>query len=250
MHVLEHAALPRNSAIRLRLRTAKVTHRLSKLPQTSLRDQVVSAIRDAIIQGKFKPGEKIPEQELAEQLGVSRTPIREAIRILEQQGLVATRPKNGTYIASLNWEEARDSLHFRAALEEFAVRQAIERLEPQEWDEVCERLQRLLDGMRDAVARGDPIAATELDIEWHTLLMDAARNRYLSRAWRIMGLPFLVWSPERELYPLAPEKWADVFNSRHQELLAALRGRDPDKCGEAVRSHILRKLSDLNESLS
>lgn len=222
--------------------------RLNKIQPTSLRDQVVTAIRDAIIRGKFKPGEKIPEEELAEQLGVSRTPIREAIRILEQQGLVQARPKNGTYVARFNWDEVRDSLRVRMALEEFAVRQAIERLSPQQWTGVCEKLQRLLDGMRDAVARDDPVAATELDLEWHTLLIDAAQNRYLSRVWRITGLPFLVWSPERELYPFTPERWA-VFYSRHEELLTALRGGNPDQCAEAVRSHILGKLSDIDEWL-
>jgi len=108
-----------------------VTNRLSKIQRTSLREQVVTAIRDATIQGRFKAGEKVPEEELAEQLGVSRTPIREAIRILEQQGLVAARPKNGTYISALNREEIRDSLQVRATLEEFAVRNAIERLDPQ-----------------------------------------------------------------------------------------------------------------------
>lgn len=223
-----------------------MTHRLSKLPQTSLREQIVNAIRDAIIEGKFKAGEKIPEQELAEQLGVSRTPIREAIRVLEHQGLVEIRPKNGTYIASLNLEEARDGLHVRAALEELAVRQAIERLNPREWEQFCQNLQHLLDGMGDAVARGDPVAATELDIEWHSRLIDTARNRYLSRAWRNTGLPFLIWSIERELYPLPAGELA-VFNVRHQELLTVFRRRDPDECGEAVRFHILRKLSDLHQ---
>lgn len=222
--------------------------RLRKIQQTSLRDQVVSAIRDAIIQGKFKPGEKIPEQDLAEELGVSRTPIREAIRILEQQGLVHPRPKNGTYIASINWQEVRDSLHVRIALEEFAVRQALMRLTVQEWDELCGKFQGLLDGMRETVARDDPIAATELDIQWHTMLVDAAQNRFLSRVWRSTGLAFLVWSPEREIYPLTPEKWA-TYHGRHQELLAALRGRDPDRCVETVRSHILKKLSDIDEWL-
>ncbi|MCI0397444.1 MAG: GntR family transcriptional regulator [Chloroflexi bacterium] len=225
-----------------------MAHRFNKLPQTSLREQIVDTIRNAIIQGKLKPGEKIPEQELAEQLGVSRTPIREAIRILEQQGLVQTRPKNGTYIASPDWEEVRDSLHVRIALEELAVRQAAERLTPSQWAEVCEKLQSLLDGMHEAVAQDDQIAATELDIEWHTLLIDAAQNRYLSRFWRDTGLPFLVWSPERELYPFTPER-VSIFYSRHQELLASLRERDPDQCAAGVRSHILRKLSDINEWL-
>lgn len=225
-----------------------MTRRLSKIPQTSLRDQIVTAVRDAIIQGKFKPGEKIPEQELAEQLGVSRTPIREAIRILEQQGLVEPRPKNGTYIARINWDEVRDSLHVRMALEELAVREAVVRLTPQAWDDLCGKFQRLLDGMQEATARNDPVAATELDIQWHTLLIDAAQNRFLSRIWRSTGLPFLVWSPEREIYPFTPEKWA-VFRSRHEQLIAGLRERDPDQCAEAVRAHILGKLSDLNEWL-
>ncbi len=225
-----------------------MARRLGMIPQTSLRDKVVSAIRDAIIQGRLTPGEKTPEQELAAELGVSRTPIREALRILEQQGLVESRPKNGTYIARIDWEEVRDSLYVRIALEEFAVRQAVTRVTAREWDQLCGTLQRLLDGMRDAVARSDPVAATELDIHWHTLLMDAARNRFLSRAWRSTGLAFLVWSPEREIYPLTPEKWA-VFHERHQELLTAMRSRDPDMCAEAVRAHILRKISDIDEWL-
>ncbi len=223
--------------------------RLNKLTQKPLREQIVGAIRDAILQGKFKAGEKIPEEKLAEELGVSRTPIREAIRILEQRGLLEARPKNGTYVASLNWDEIQDSLRVRMALEEFAVRQAIQRLSPQAWNSLCEKLQRLLEGMRAAVARSDPVAATDQDIEWHTLLIDAAQNRYLSRTWRVTGLPYLVWSPERELYPFTLEKWA-VFQRRHEDLLAALRGRDPDQCAEAVRAHILGKLSDLNEWLA
>lgn len=225
-----------------------MTQRLNKIRQTSLRDEVVGAIRDAIIQGKFKPGEKIPEQELAEQLGVSRTPVREAIRILEQQGLVATRPKNGTYIVRISWAEVRDSLYVRMALEELAVREAVARLTPQEWDDLCGKFQRLLDGMQEAVARNDSVVATEMDIEWHTLLIDAAQNRFLSRIWRSTGLPFLVWSPEREIYPFTPEKWT-VFRKRHEQLIAGLRGRDPDQGAEAVRAHILGKLSDLNEWL-
>ncbi len=223
-----------------------MTRPLDKIPQRSLRSQVVEAIRDAIIQGKFRPGEKVPEEELAEQLGVSRTPIREAIRILEQQGLVETRPKNGTFIASVDWDEARDGLLVRATLEELAVRQAIERMEPPEWDAFCGRLGQLLDGMSEAIANGDPIRPTDLDTEWHTLLIDAARNHYLSRAWRLVGLPFLIWSPERELYPLSPEKWT-AATSRHRELLAALRRRDPDRAAEAIRSHIFQKLLDLEE---
>ncbi|MCI0520495.1 MAG: GntR family transcriptional regulator [Chloroflexi bacterium] len=222
--------------------------RLAKLNQKTLRDQIVDAIRDAIIQGTFKAGEKIPEQDLAEHLGVSRTPIREAIRILEQQGLLETRPKTGTYVASLDWEVVQDSLQVRMALEEFAVRQAIQRLNQEEWRQLCDHFQRVYDEMGEAIARDDPVATTELDIEWHTRLIDAARNSYLSRTWRSSGLMYLVWSPERELYPFSQQKWS-VFRRRHLEFLEALRQGDPDKCAAAVRDHIAGKLSDMAEWL-
>lgn len=223
----------------------EATHRLARIPQASLRDQVVQAIRDAIIQGNFSPGQKIPEHDLAEQLGVSRTPIREAIRILEQQGLVETRPKNGTYIAGLDREQVKHGLLVRAALEELAVREALERLGPEGWDRLCDELAGLLRGMREAGKRGDAIEATELDVEWHTLLIEAAANPYLSRAWSVAGLSFLIWSPERELYPLARDERMGLFDSRHQEVLAAFRTGDPDAAAEAVRRHILRKLDDV-----
>ncbi len=224
----------------------QATPALAKIPQTSLRDQVVAAIRDAMIQGKLKPGEKIAEHGLAAQLGVSRTPIREAIRILEQQGLVETRPKNGTYVAGLDREAVRDGLLVRAALEELAVREALERLAPEEWDELCDQLDGLLRAMRAAGERGDAVGATAFDVEWHTLLIDAAANPYLSRAWSVAGLSFLIWSPERELYPLAAGEWIGLFESRHQEVLAVLRTRDAAAAAAAVRGHILKKLDDVD----
>jgi DNA-binding GntR family transcriptional regulator len=219
--------------------------RLDRIQQTSLRDQVVGAIRDAIIQGKFRPGEKVPELELTEQLGVSRTPIREAIRVLEQQGLLEVRPKNGTYVARVKWDEARGGLVVRATLEELAVRESLEHLDRDEWKELCDGLEQLLEEMRDAVGRGDPTGATERDVEFHTRLIAAAANPYLSRAWRSAGLAFLVWSPERELYPIPQAEGSVVFVARHEELLAVLRAGEPDACAAALRSHILRKLDDI-----
>jgi DNA-binding GntR family transcriptional regulator len=222
--------------------------RLNRIPQPSLRGLIVSAIRNAIIEGKFKPGEKLPEQELAEQLGVSRTPVREAIRILELQGLLETRPKNGTYVTRPDWNELEDGLRLRAALEEFAVREALERLTSSEWDGLCARLHSMLEGMQLAIDRDDSVAATELDIEWHTALIEAAGNPYLSRTWHVSGLPLLIWSPERELYPFTPEKWA-VFYNRHRTLLEALQTRQPAVCASAIHAHIQGKLADLAEWL-
>jgi len=219
---------------------------LEKLQKVSLREQILDAIRNAIIEGKFKAGEKIPEQELATQLGVSRTPIREAIRVLEQQGLLEIRPQNGTYVASLNKEESKDGLYVRAALEELAVCQALERLTAQEWDELCAQYQQLLVEGNNAAAKNDPVAAIDFDTKWHVLLVDAARNRSLSRAWRMTGAANLIWSFEFDLYPVDKDAFR-AWVARHEELLDVFRGRDPDACAAAIRFHILRKAADIDD---
>lgn len=221
-------------------------NQLEKIKKTSLREQVINAIRDAIIEGKFKPGEKISEQELSEQLGVSRTPIREAIQILQQQGLLRIVPKSGTYVTDVDVDELKDSLSIRVAIEELALQQAIERSSEAQWQELTDRLSSVLESMRKVAENGNTIDAIELDIKWHTHLIDAAQNRYLSRLWRTSGMQYLIWSPERSLYPLEKETWVDVTYLRHKGLLEILSRKDTDECCQAIRSHIERKYEDLN----
>ena len=220
--------------------------RLAPLARKNLSEQIIDAIRNAIVEGRFRPGDKIPEAELAEQLGVSRTPVREAFKLLEQQGLIEIRSKHGTYVASMNRAEAEDGLHVRAALEVLAVRQALERLSPQEWDELCGRYEAMLRDAWRASDTADAVAGIEFDIAWHTLLVESAGNQALLRTWSMAGLSNLIWSFEFELYPLddvAFKSWV----LRHVEFLDVLRGRDPDACEEAVRAHILIKVDDVDD---
>jgi DNA-binding GntR family transcriptional regulator len=94
------------------------------IDRTRLRDQILESIRNAIITGKFKAAEKLLEAELSEQLRVSRTPVREAIRMLEMQGFIEVHPKNGTLITSFDSRELQDGLHVWVALEELALKEA------------------------------------------------------------------------------------------------------------------------------
>jgi DNA-binding GntR family transcriptional regulator len=222
-----------------------MANRLKKIQQNSLRDQVITAIRDAIIKGDFKPGEKIHEHALAEQLGVSRTPIREAMGILEQQGLVRIFPKRGTFVAHEDAKELRDKLCIRSAMEQLAFRQAIERLNSDQWSELCENLRHIIYDMEEAVKKEDFVAANETDMNWHTALVDAAQNQYLSRFWRVLGLQDLVWSPERGLYPFTPEAYSEMLYSRHKKLLDILLGRDVEECCQAIDRHIMIKFVDI-----
>src|SRR5918992_3136966 len=137
--------------------------RLAPLAQQSLRERVMLAVRDAVVRGEFRPGERVPEAELAEQLGVSRTPVREALRVLEYQGLVVTRPKNGTFIADPDEAALRHGLSVRACLEQLALREVMINDGPEGWAAMCDQLSGLLDRMADAVRRQDAPGATEAD---------------------------------------------------------------------------------------
>jgi DNA-binding GntR family transcriptional regulator len=189
---------------------------LQPLKREALRDQVVKAIRDAIIQGRLRPGEKVPEGDLAQQLTV-------------------------TYITMPDRDDATDGLAVRAALEILAVDQAIERSDESDWNYLYGQLEDILAGMAEAVSSNDTIRAVEFDIEFHATLMKASKNRHLLRSWHAVGIPFLVWFPERELYPGMPPDLVE----RHREVLLALQSRDPVVCEHAIRAHMAQKLADI-----
>lgn len=217
---------------------------LKKIDRSSLRDQVLTSIRNAIIIGKLKASDKISEIELSEQLGVSRTPVREAIRTLELHGFIEVHPKNGTYIASFDLEELKDGLHVRVALEELALKQALERMNSQDWGRHCDHLASLIQSMFAAADELDPVADIELDMKFHTLMMDAAQNRILSRSWKLSGASNFIWSLEHVLYPHTKNELSE-HAKRHLSLLEVLRGRNLKTCQNALRHHILRKINDI-----
>ena len=217
---------------------------LKKLDRSSLRDQVLTSIRNAIIIGKLKASDKISEVELSEQLGVSRTPVREAIRTLELHGFIEVHPKNGTYISSFDSEELEDGLQVRVALEELALKQALERMNLRDWQRHCDHLEGLIERMFDAADELDHVEDIELDMEFHTFMMDAAHNRILSRSWKLSGASNFIWSLEHVLYPHTKNELRE-HAKRHVSLLEILRGRSLEECIDALRHHILRKINDI-----
>ena len=220
--------------------------KLEKISRVSLRDQILIAIRNAIISGEFKASDKLTEQDLSKQLGVSRTPIREAIRVLELQGLVKVQPKNGTFVSRFDSGEIRDGLHVRLALEELALRQSLDRLSAREWRNHCDQLNILLEQMYQAAEISDNVADIELDIEWHTKMIDAAKNKHLSRNWMLTGASNFIWSLEFRLYPHTTNEIIEHAD-RHKGLLEVLRRRDLEECLFALKQHILRKIKDTNQ---
>jgi len=213
----------------------------------STADRVVEAIRNSIIRGELRPGDKVPEQELASQLGISRTPVREAIRMLEQQGLLRVESKKGTYVAAVDKTDEQNALSVRATLEELAINEAIERLSSPEWKMLCDSLEKIIKDMETSMKSKDSIKIIELDIEFHTLIVSASRNPYLVRTWHLVGFPYLIWKPEMNNYKAHPENISKDPAEKHMELLRAIKSKNLERIKKAIASHIMRKLEEIDE---
>ena len=140
-----------------------------------LRDVVSEALRQAIKEGILKPGERLMEIQLADELGVSRTPIREAIRKLELEGFVVMIPRRGTYVADISLKDVVQVFEIRSALEELAAGLAAERITPDELEE----LERILVEINEYIDRDEFDKIVDTDIRFHGVLYRASRNNRL-----------------------------------------------------------------------
>ncbi len=137
-----------------------------------LREVVFDTLREAIISGVLRPGERLMESQLAGELGVSRTPVREAIRKLELEGFVVMVPRKGAYVAGISLKDIVDVFEVRAALEALATSLAAERIT----DEELEELERILVRKAELIDQQEIKLFIESDIEFHANLYRASRN--------------------------------------------------------------------------
>jgi len=141
--------------------------------RTLLRENAYRAIRDAIVDGTLAPGERLNDADLVEWLGVSRTPVREALARLEQAGLVQTKPGRSTIVSPFDVREIRSAQLVTAAMHELAVREALPNLSPAELDAMRAANERLADALR----RNDVDAAIAADDDFHGVPVAACANR-------------------------------------------------------------------------
>ncbi len=140
-----------------------------------LRDVVFENLREAIVEGKVKPGQRLMEVQLAEQLGVSRTPVREAIRKLELEGLVIMLPRKGAYVANMSLKDIIDVLEIRASVEGLAASLASERISPED----IKKLEAILKDFEQSAAGSDVETLLKKDVEFHECIFKATKNKKL-----------------------------------------------------------------------
>lgn len=197
---------------------------------SSLRDQVVNNLRQAIVSRLFAPGERLVERRMCEMLGVSRTLVREALRQLEAEGWVRILPNRGPVVATMTPDEVRELYEVRAALEGMAALRAAERATDQELDQLA----RVVHTIKAAQLRGDQIVHREQVHTFYDLLRSAARNETLRAQLDAMSTR-MAWL--RSLTLALPER-ATVAVWEETLLLDALKARDAEGARRLCEKHM------------
>lgn len=196
-----------------------------------LRDLVFNTLRQAILKGELKPGERLMEIQLAEKLGVSRTPIREAIRKLELEGLVLMIPRKGAEVAKISHKSLQDVLEVRGALEELATDLACQRIT----DEELESLRKAEAHFKQVVSSGgNEMQIAEADEAYHDIIYNASGNKKLVQM--INNLREQMYRYRLEY--IKDEAKRGTLISEHEKILEAIRLRDIIRAKALMKEHI------------
>lgn len=199
-------------------------------PDYSLRGRIYTEIRDKIIAGEYKTGDNLVELKLAEEYGVSRTPIREALLQLEQEGLVRYEPNRGVVVLGISNQDIQDIYVIRRLIEGVAAYWAASRATPEELESIAE----VVDLIEFYTGKGDVERITELDARLHNLILEASKSRPLKQA---MG-GFMHYIQRARSKSLKVPGRLEKSLQEHKAILAALLARDPEKAQEAMNQHV------------
>ncbi|MCI5721562.1 MAG: GntR family transcriptional regulator [Firmicutes bacterium] len=197
-----------------------------------LRELVYEELKKEILTGRIAPGTRMMEVELADEMGVSRTPIREAIRKLEKEGLVIIEPRRGAYASSISVKDMVDTLEVRENLEGFAAAMAAEKMT----DEQIEELLRLADEYADAVTANDPIKVLYMDEAFHNFIFECSENDTL------LKLSEIVQERAQRFRYLYYDKLGRYQNMplEHREIATSIAERNVEKARELSKGHARR----------
>lgn len=206
-------------------------------------DWVVQILRDAIIKGEMKPGEKLRQEGLAQNLGISPTPIREAFRRLEVEGLLVHLPHKGVRVVEFSIEDAEEVCLIRSVLEGLATRLAVQGLNADARDSLADRLASLQDEMEACLGEGNHERLAELHEEYHMSLYNAANSPRLLQLITIFRLNY----PQDTLWVI-PGRAEDSMHE-HRDLLDSVREGDAQLAETLVRMHLERSMIALVDHL-
>ncbi len=195
-----------------------------------LRDVVFQTLRAAILKGELKPGERLMELQLAAKLGVSRTPIREAIRMLEQEGLAVTIPRKGAEVAKMTEKDMEDVLQIRRSLEDLAVRLSCDKISTMELQE----LRVAMEDFEEKTKTDQVVEIAKADVKFHEILYKASDNPKLL---------VLLNNLREQMYRYRVEYLKDQtmhprLIEEHRKMYEALKAKDKERAAYYVEQHL------------
>jgi DNA-binding GntR family transcriptional regulator len=194
------------------------------------REQVVEALREAIVAGRLADGERLIEEKIARELKTSRGPVREALRQLEHEGFVVSYPYRGAVVLGVSDEEVREVLvPVRLVLEKHSFPKAAAAMTDDDFGEVAKEVWQL----QEAARTDDLARSVEADMRFHELMLERSGQPHTTQVWHSIA-------PRIRAYFYRYGRSADLerIAREHAELLAALQTRDADAIGAALEAHI------------
>lgn len=203
---------------------------LQPINSKTMREDVTGAIRRAILNGDLALGKKVNQVQIAQKLGTSRGPVREALRQLEEEGLIKSIPYRGTFVIEITPEYVKDLFAIRQVIEIFAVQCVIDRAQPDD----LEKLRATVNEMQQAVAVSDLGRSSELDLQFHSLIYQSAHHDLLLPMWKSIeaGVRLCLAHGHRV------DAGRRGFVRTHVDILAAIEAKDKDRASQLLRDHI------------
>lgn len=213
--------------------------KLARLAPQSLAELAYRSIRESILTHRFAAGERLVETRLAEELGVSRAPVREALRRLAEEHLVVERPRQGTFVRAFSADDFVDIYNLRIAIEVAAIRLLTRR------GEDIAPLEAILEDMRGAASGGRPDEVAELEFHFHQTLCDLSGNEHLSVVFRSLAAQI------RVALALDDAEYTNLGDivAEHEPVLEAIRSGVERRAAVALQHHVLATVGPVLDRL-
>lgn len=197
---------------------------------SSLTEEIADIVRERVLKGEYEIGEKIKENQIASELRVSRTPIRDAFKLLENEGLIDYIPNRGCFAKGFTKRDVEDIYAVRESLEELAILWSVERIS----DEEITALEEQCDMMEFYTRKKDSKRVLELNSGFHDIIYTSARSRFLAQVLRSYK-EYLEKTRKSIFYDQA---YLEAILKEHRAILDAIRSRDKQKAVDAIKAHL------------
>lgn len=211
---------------------------MATIKREILSNQVLEALQEMIANHRFQPGARLNVEQLAKEFGVSRTPVWEAVRRLEQEGLLANVPNRGVFMAVITPEMALHLYVVRAVLEQLAGRLAAESIA----EETLDLMEECLAKQLQVISKSDLIGYSRLDFEFHAMIYSSSGNPFLHEF--LETIKNKMRPTTTHIKPILSLLYKD-----HVRILEALKARDPRRSGRALRRHCDNMIKQIQKNI-